>query len=148
MSCQGTLGFMEALLCTDTRYRRFLGVGATAHAMSHCVKASSSLMREAALVWPAAAHRSPGSDRDGCLSSPVMASLMNGLHCQEKKAKKGAWKPSEDQYVRTGEPASHVKNPHRAPVPPGCLLCCLLHHWQTNLWEREGGEHSQKDFKP
>ncbi|CAG10731.1 unnamed protein product [Tetraodon nigroviridis] len=107
---------------------RFLGVGATAHTMSHCVKASSSLMREAALVWPDAAHRSPGSDRDGCLSSPVMALLMNGLHCQEKKGKKRAWKPSEDQYVRTGEPASHVKSPHRAAVPPGCHLRCLLHH--------------------
>lgn len=138
---------MEALLCTDTRSRRLLGVGATAQAMSHCAKALSSLMGEAALVWPNAAHRSSASDRDGCLSSPVMASLMNGLHCQENKGKKGAWKPSEDQYVRTGEPAWHVKNPHRAALPPGCLLRCFLHHWQTNLWEREGGEHRQKDFK-
>lgn len=57
----------------------------------------------------------------------------------------GAWKPLEDQYVRMGEPAPHVKTPHRAPVPPCCLLGCLLHHWHTNLWEREGGEQSQKD---
>lgn len=38
-----------------------------------------------------ARHRpsSPFSDRDGCLSSPVMASVMNGLHCQGKKGKGG-----------------------------------------------------------
>lgn len=91
------------------------------------VKASSSLMGEANLVWPDVAHRGPIPDRDGCLSSPAMASLMNGLHCQEEKGKKGAWEPSEDQYIRPGEPPSHAKNPRRAPAPPGCLLCCLLH---------------------
>lgn len=57
--------------------------------MSHYVKASSSLRREADLLWPHTARRSPIPDRDGCLSSPVMVSLMNGLHCQEKKGKRG-----------------------------------------------------------
>lgn len=32
---------------------------------------------------------SPFSDRDGCLSSLVMASVMNGLHRQGKKGKGG-----------------------------------------------------------
>lgn len=83
----------------DSRCGRFLGVGATARTMSHCVKASSSLMRKAALVWPDAAHRSPDSDRDGCLSSPVRASLMDGLHCQEKKGEKSG--PGSPQRINT-----------------------------------------------
>lgn len=34
-----------------------------------------------------------------------------------ERKEKGVWEPSEDQYVRTGGPASHVKNPDPAPAP-------------------------------
>lgn len=57
-----------------------------------------------------------------------------------ERKEKGAWESSEDQYVRTGEPASHVKNPNPAPSPPARSLRCLLHHWRTSLWETVGGE--------
>lgn len=70
-----------------------LRVRGTDHAMSPCVKASSLLMREASAVWHSTARHSPFSDRDGCLSSPVMASVMNGLHCQGEKGKEGPGSP-------------------------------------------------------
>lgn len=86
--------------------------------MSHYVKASSSLMREADLVWPHAARRSPIPDRDGCLSSPVMASLMNGLHCQEKKGKKG---PGSPQRINTYAP-ENLPRMLKPPIEPRPLL--------------------------
>lgn len=63
-----------------------------------------------------------------------MASLMNGLHCQEEKGKKGAWEPSEDQYVRTGEPPSHAKTPvEPQPLLAACSAVSRIR--ETNLWE-------------
>lgn len=134
---QRTLGFMEALPCADTCYGCFLGVGA--HAVSRRVKASSAMAR------PTAAHRSPGSDGDGCLSSPVMASLMNGLHRHEKKRKKrGPGSPRRiNTYARENLPGM-LKTPIelQSLLADGSAVSCIT--GRQRRW-RTSSEHRQKD---
>lgn len=105
--------------------------------MSRYVKASSPLMREADLVWPRTARRSPIPDRDGCLSSPVMASLMNGLRCQEKKGKKGPGSPQRiNTYARENLPHM-LKTPiEPQPLLAACSAVSYITDRQTSGSER------------
>lgn len=93
--------------------------------MSHCVKTSSLLMREARSVWHGTARRSPFSDRDGCLSSPVMASVMNGLHCQGKKGKRGPGSPLRINMYAQEDLLRMLKTPDPVPAPRPPLPCPL-----------------------
>ena len=132
-----------------THYGWLLWVRGADRALSHRVRASSSLIREASSVWHGAARCGPLSDWDGCLSSPVMASVMNGLHCRGNKGKGGLgalWgsiRTHEEDLLRM---LKSLIQPEPSPVRS---LCCLLHHWRTSLWERVGGETTRRrqDFR-
>lgn len=120
----------------------------TDHAMSHCVKASSLLMREVSSVQRGTAQAAHFLTETAVWALQSWPQWWMASTAKERK-EKGAWEPSEDQYVRTGEPASHVKNPDPTPaLPASRSLCCLLHPWQTSLWEQVGGELSlrREDF--
>ena len=118
---KGELGFMEAWLCIDQRamddsceWEEQITPWAT---VSRLHPSWWERPARCGTPQPAAAHFLTETAVWALQSWPRwwMASTAG------ERKEKGAWEPSEDQYVRTGEPASHVKNPNPAPSPPAPL---------------------------
>lgn len=77
-------------------------------------------------MWRGSFRRGPFFDRDACLSSPVVASVMNGLYCRRKrggKKKRGPGSPPRINMYAQEDLIRMLKNPEAPSRPPAPVSC-------------------------